>query len=384
MAGTSITKHNFVTNDAFLTSLVADLTAAGFTKVYPVDTYNPNTSPLVVLQATPTIDSLAEAQPWRIALRKRGATGDAAQCVDLILGTPNTISDTGVLATVYQSVSTQTDTQPVGIIGSAYAADTISKTSLTHRSKVFWSRADRDSVTGTDVANPFSYKLTTTGRGIALHVWEPGNVLGKDNQGPISSTVVIQRLVDNATGATLVTGKAPLHCLYCIHNQFYRMVVREQDILSPGPSIYADDRTVINLLAPASGAGADITATGIDTLNQSGFGTQNSSVKITTTPAGGLFPPIIDNRSYLAITEDNNYVTTFPSGFTTSRYAYYGEMDLIAYTSADIVAQNAIIQFTAYGESTPRKYQALTATGPDSTKVRILQLIDGGDTALVS
>lgn len=384
MAGTSITKHNFVTNDAFLTSLVSDLTAAGFTKVYPVDTYNPNTSPLVVLQATPTIDSLAEAQPWRIALRKRGATGDAAQCVDLILGTPNTISDTGVLATVYQSVSTQTDTQPVGIIGSAYAADTISKTSLTHRSKVFWSRADRDSVTGTDVANPFSYKLTTTGRGIALHVWEPGNVLGKDNQGPISSTVVIQRLVDNATGATLVTGKAPLHCLYCIYNQFYRMVVREQDILSPGPSIYADDRTVINLLAPASGAGADITATGIDTLNQSGFGTQNSSVKITTTPAGGLFPPIIDNRSYLAITEDNNYVTTFPSGFTTSRYAYYGEMDLIAYTSADIVAQNAIIQFTAYGESTPRKYQALTATGPDSTKVRILQLIDGGDTALVS
>lgn len=384
MAGTSITKHNFVTNDAFLTSLVADLTAAGFTKVYPVDTYNPNTSPLVVLQATPTIDSLAEAQPWRIALRKRGATGDAAQCVDLILGTPNTISDTGVLATVYQSVSTQTDTQPVGIIGSAYAADTISKTSLTHRSKVFWSRADRDSATRTDVANPFSYKLTTTGRGIALHIWEPGNVLGKDNQGPISSTVVIQRLVDNATGATLVTGKAPLHCLYCIHNQFYRMVVREQDILSPGPSIYADDRTVINLLAPASGAGADITATGIDTLNQSGFGTQNSSVKITTTPAGGLFPPIIDNRSYLAITEDNNYVTTFPSGFTTSRYAYYGEMDLIAYTSADIVAQNAIIQFTAYGESTPRKYQALTATGPDSTKVRILQLIDGGDTALVS
>lgn len=384
MAGTSITKHNFVTNDAFLTSLVADLTAAGFTKVYPVDTYNPNTSPLVVLQATPTIDSLAEAQPWRIALRKRGATGDAAQCVDLILGTPNTISDTGVLATVYQSVSTQTDTQPVGIIGSAYAADTISKTSLTHRSKVFWSRADRDSATGTDVANPFSYKLTTTGRGIALHIWEPGNVLGKDNQGPISSTVVIQRLVDNATGATLVTGKAPLHCLYCIHNQFYRMVVREQDILSPGPSIYADARTVINLSAPASGAGADITATGVDTLDQSGFGTQNSSAKITTTPAGGLFPPIIDNRSYLAITEDNNYVTTFPSGFTTSRYAYYGEMDLIAYTSADIVAQNAIIQFTAYGESTPRKYQALTATGPDSTKVRILQLIDGGDTALVS
>lgn len=384
MAGTSLTKHNFVTNNAFLTSLVADLTTAGFTKVYPVDTYNPNTSPLVVLQATPTIDSLAEAQPWRIALRKRGATGDAAQCVDLILGTPNTISDTGVLATVYQSVSTQTDTQPVGIIGSAYAADTISKTSLTHRSKVFWSRADRDSATGTDVANPFSYKLTTTGRGIALHIWEPGNVLGKDNQGPISSTVVIQRLVDNATGATLVTGKAPLHCLYCIHNQFYRMVVREQDILSPGPSIYADARTVINLSAPASGAGADITATGVDTLDQSGFGTQNSSAKITTTPAGGLFPPIIDNRSYLAITEDNNYVTTFPSGFTTSRYAYYGEMDLIAYTSADIVAQNAIIQFTAYGESTPRKYQALTATGPDSTKVRILQLIDGGDTALVS
>lgn len=386
MPGTSVTKHNFTNNNAFLTALVADMIAAGFTKVFPTESYNPSTNAVVVLQATEVVDSLAgpTAQPWRVALRKRSATGDAAQCVDLIVGTPNTIADDGTLATVYKDLASQTNTQPVGILGSAFTEDTISKTSAAHRSKVFWSRADRDSVSGTDLANPFSYKLTTTGRGVALHVWEPGNVLGKDGGGPISSTVVIQRLVDNATGAPLVNGKAPLHCLYCIHNQFYRIVVREQDILSPGPSIYADTRVKIDAFSPGSGNGSDKSADGMDYLNFTGAGQYNTSVQIRTTPAGGLFPPIIDNRSYLAITEDNNYVTTFPSGFTTSRYAYYGEMDMIAYTSADIVAQNAIIQFTAYGESTPRKYQALTATGADATQVRILQLIDGGDTTFAS
>lgn len=377
MAGTSITKNNFITNNAFLTSLVADLTTAGFTKVFPTDVFNPSTHNVVVLEATVTVDTLAgsNAQPWRIAFRKRSATGDAAQCIDMIVGTPNTIRDDGTFSTTYKSITTQTDTQPIGILGSAYTADTITKTAPEHRKLTFWSRADRDATTGTDATNPFSYKLTTTSRGIALHIWEPGTVLGVNGRGPISSTVVIQRLVDNSTGAALTTGKAPLHCLYCIDNQFYRLVVRESDILAPSDSIYAEARSKVTMTDPEGKV-----TSWIDSGKTPNSGAANAVAEI----GGGLYPPVINNRSYIAITEDNNYVTTFPSGFSTSRYAYYGEMDLIAYTSADIVAQNAIIQFTAYGESTPRKYQALSATGLDSSKLRILQLIDGGGTTLAS
>lgn len=387
MAGTSVTKHNFINNNTFLTSLVADLTTAGFTKVFPTDAYNPANHQVVVMQATVTVDTLAgpTVQPWRIALRRRSNTvSDAAyQCLDFIIGTPATIKDDGTLSTIYKSSATQTDTQPAGLLGSGYSSDTIVKTDSTHRRLVWWSRADRDSTAGTDSANPFSYKLTTTSRGIALHVWEPGTVLGFAGRGPISSTVVIQRLVDNSTGAPITTGKAPLQVLYCLDNNFSRMVLRESDILTPSLAIDAEVHTSINVYGPAS-QGADLNKTIIDSGDVTGFGAPIPKAIITSTLTGGLYPPIINNRSYIAITEDNNYVTTFPSGFCTSRYAYYGEMDMIAYTSADIVAPNAIIQFTAYGESTPRKYQAMSATGPDASKLRILQLIDGGDTVFTS
>lgn len=387
MAGTSVTKHNFINNNTFLTSLITDLTTAGFTKVFPTDAYNPTNHPIVVMQATVTVDTLAgpTVQPWRIALRRRSnVTSDVGyQCLDFIVGTPATILDDGTLSTIYKSAATQTDTQPAGLLGSAYTGDTIVKTESTHRRLVWWSRADRDATAGTDSANPFSYKLTTTSRGIALHVWEPGTVLGFAGRGPIASTVVIQRLVDNSTGAAIVSGKAPLQVLYCLDNNFSRMVLREADILTPSLAIDAEVHTNINVYAAAS-QGADVNKSVIDAGQITGVGQYTPKIDISSSLTGGLYPPIINNRSYIAITEDNNYVTTFPSGFCTSRYAYYGEMDMIAYTSADIVAPNAIIQFTAYGEATPRKYQAMSATGPDASKLRILQLIDGGDTVFTS
>lgn len=384
MPGTSLTRHNFTDNDAFLKKLSDDLIANGFIKIFPVTQYNPASDQIIVLEATTTVDTLAgqAAQPWRLALRKRGPTGAAALCVDLIAGTPQTISDTGVLATIFKTVATQTDVQPAGLLGSAYTADVITAANAEHRAKVFWSRADRSVETNTATSNPFSYKLTTTSRGIALHVWEPGTVLGNLGRGPIASTVVIQRLVDNSTGATVTTGKAPLHCLYGLDNKFYRLVIREADIYSPSLAVDAESRVEITTTLVGNGQSDKVTV-GIETTTVTGLGNYTTGTS-TSRLTGGLFPPIIENRDYIAITEDNNYVTTFPSGFCTSRYAYYGEMDLIAYTSADIVASNAIVQFTAYGESTPRKYQALSATGPNASKIRILQLVDGGDTVLSS
>lgn len=385
MPGTSITKHNFTTNNAFLTSLVADLTTAGFTKVFPTETYNPSTAPLIVMQATVTVDTLAgpAAQPWRICLRKRGATLAAAECVDMIVGTPNTIKDDGTLATIFKSISEQSNTQPAGLLGSAFTEDVISATDPEHRELVFWSRADRSSTSGTDTSNPFSYKLTTTDRGIALHVWEPGTVLGYQGRGPISSTVVIQRLVDNSTGVAQTTGKSPLHCVYALDNKFKRFVVRENDIQSPSNSIDAETRANITAATTVS-TGVPTVLTGVDYIaHKTSLGATTTGMNIDVS-LGGVYPPVIHNRDYIAITEDNNYVTTFPSGFSTSRYAYYGEMDLIAYTSADVVANNAVIQFTAYGEATPRKYQAISATGVQASKLRLLMLVDGGGTTLAS
>ncbi|MNY64346.1 hypothetical protein D3C86_2014390 [compost metagenome] len=51
---------------------------------------------------------------------------------------------------------------------------------------------------------------------------------------------------------------------------------------------------------------------------------------------------------------------------------------MIAYTSADVIAEESEIPVTVYNEGTPRIYRALKANGDNNTKMRLLFLIDGG------
>jgi hypothetical protein len=180
-------------------------------------------------------------------------------------------------------------------------------------------------------AFPMSYMITIADRGIVLSVWEPST----DNlTDPSTSFVVVQRSVNNRTGIIRTTGKAPVYCVYGIYRPTVeianKFVVREVDVFRPTNAVVAN-------------------ADSPDSFR------------------------VIGTNSIVAITEESNYVIFFPNKLNTSRYAYpQDDLDMLAYTSADVIAEGSITSIPVYNEPTLRNYKALSATGIDNTKMRIL------------
>ena len=193
---------------------------------------------------------------------------------------------------------------------------------------------DRSQYTTQQQSNkPMNYGLSCSTQGIALGIWEEAT---DELSPPIFSFCVIQRPVNNRTGVIRTTGKAPVYCLYGINRTgvsvMNKFVVREADITRPTDSV---DATV------------------------------DSDDSCRT----------INIKQMVSITEENNYVVFFPNNLNTARYAYpQDDLDLIAYTSADIIAQGVVSLFKVYGESTCRSYKGLIANGANNTNMRILIL----------
>lgn len=193
---------------------------------------------------------------------------------------------------------------------------------------------DRSAYTSSQqLVKPMNYSLICAPQGIALGIWEE---LTDNLSPPIFSYFVIQRPVNNRTGVIRTTGKAPVYCIYGINTAktsiTNKMVVRETDILLPSVPV-------------------DATIDSADSCR------------------------VINNKQMVSITEDNSYVVFFPNNLNTVRYAYpQDDLDLIAYTSADLIAQGSLSLFKVYGETNCRSYKGLVANGANNTNMRILIL----------
>lgn len=190
---------------------------------------------------------------------------------------------------------------------------------------------DRDGYLDQNAA-PMTYKLTTAPQGVALAIWEPGT----DFVFPIMSYFTIQRSVNNRDGSIRQTGKSPVYCLYGINRSatalVNKFVVRESDIIRPTDSVDAT----------------------IDTADSF------KSIGVNT---------------IVAVTEDSNYVIFFPNGLNTQRYAYpQDDLDLIAYTSADVISTGSTCSLPVYNEPFYRTYDCLLSNLTDNTGMRILIL----------
>jgi hypothetical protein len=182
------------------------------------------------------------------------------------------------------------------------------------------------------LASPMSYVLSIAQHGMALSIWEPATDAGT----PIMSYFTIQRPVNNRTGMVRITGKSPVYCLYGINRSAValvnKFVVREADILRPTDSISATHDTS-------------------DSFKSINIGTM------------------------VAITEESNYVIFFPNCLNTQRYAYpQDDLDLISYTSADVISTGSATSLPVYNEPFFRTYQCLLSNGTDNTGMRILIL----------
>lgn len=138
---------------------------------------------------------------------------------------------------------------------------------------------------------------------------------------------------------------------YCLR----RFVVREKDITAPYPTqAYVKDAITID-------------NEGIQGYDYSEFGDQFGVPADQHTVD---YHAVINTRQQVSIGEGNRYIVTFPNGLNTSRFAYTYEMDMVAYTSADVVSAGSEIAVPVYGED--RTYIGINANGPNNTGMRIL------------
>ena len=333
MPGFTVQRSGFVRAPELFYQLVVDLLAHGFTQSFPTTPLLPPVANQVyapfkvTLEAGPTIDQFNANMPWRIQI-----DAFSAQDADITVATPLQLQNDGSKAMLDKTESGGGSTlMPAGHLSTTSPLSAVSTTNPTMLDQHFLFRSGRVLVEGNAEAYPMSYRLTTTSHGIGFFLWEDAS----DAYSNHFSWFVVQRPVDHITGLPTTTGHRPLFCIFGLNTKVSQFVVREDDILKPGK------------------------------IHNAALDEEDSAA-------------IINITKQVSITENNRYVITFPNGLNTQRYMYTEELDLLAYTSADVISQFSDVPLTVYGEATPRTYKALNANDVNNSGMRILTLVAGG------
>lgn len=332
MTGFTVQRSGFTRAPELFYSLVADLLANGFTQKFPSTPLVPPVAGQVyapfkvTLEAGPTIDQFSTSMPWRIMIHVF-----SAQDADIIVATPMQLPNDGSRALLDAIESKSTTLMPAGQLSTSIPLLEISPTNSATLDQHFLYRSGRVLVDDNAPAYPMSYRLTTTSHGFGFFLWEDAS----DAYSNHFSWFVVQRPVDHITGQPPTTGHRPLYCVFGLNTKVSYFVVREDDIMKPAK-------------------------------------VHNAAIDEEDSAA------IININKQVSITENNRYVITFPNGLNTQRYMYTEELDLLAYTSADVVSQFSDVPMTVYGEAAPRTYKALNANDVNNSGMRILTLVAGG------
>lgn len=338
MTGFVVRRSGFVTAGELFMSVVTDMLANGFKAISP-STWVPPVLPaekqkfFITMEAGELVDplnatALPNKQPWRIRLEVVDA-----YTATFVVGSQLTLPDNGQQSWLVAGNDTA---GPLGVVGGKYTDGTgiLRKPLATDIKQGFLNRRSRVMAGSTDLSAsyPLSYYLAITPRGIFLDVWED---LTTDTLSIPHAWILVQRPVDRKTGAVVTTGKAPVFALMSVGGVINKIVVREADVLRPSESY-------------------DATLDGI-----------NSAA-------------IINANEQVAISENNQYVISFPARLNTPRYAYTYELDMLGYTSSDVVAENTFIPLRVYGEAADRRFVAMHASKPNNAGMRIVALNQGG------
>jgi hypothetical protein len=304
-------------------SLFTDLKAIGLTQVLPATGQNftpTNGTGKFVLESVATINPVQAKQPWRILVDLDGAANGAGR-LRIAIANPQQISNSGNTSS-FPGAPDTTGARTMGQLGAAW-------TTSTKIGDAFLNRSVTNKVY--DSGTTVSYLMVATNRGLSLMVWEDAS-----DAAPVYSFFCVQSPVNKETGEPLTDLNSPIFCVYNADNSgIKKFVISESDVFRPTPSVPAD-RDGVNSAA------------------------------------------IINSQEQVAIARGNRYLVTFPNRLNTDRYAYTEELDMFAYTSADVIGEESEISVTVYGESTPRVYRAMKANDAYNTGMRILMLVEGG------
>jgi hypothetical protein len=361
-----VQKADFIDNTIMWADIINELTVNGGFKLISVNgsSLAPSIDTTVgiqsaVIEATTLVDSICTAQPWRICVK---VTADYTR---IYAATPTQIQDDGTVAvSAISSMSRSAGSQPpadyneyAGTIGNyhysfysiappAYSATT-AQLEYAFYSKgkvcvkptgVFGDVTDVGSLSTFYESDyrymPFSYAISCTDHGLVFASW----IEGKDGTGNNQNWFVIQRAI-NSDGSVVTTGKAPLFCMYSVNNaSIRRFTVREADVNVP----------TLDVDAVADSTDAN---------------------------------RVINNKQQVCFSENGRFDFKFPQGFNTARYSYAYQIDMLAYTSADVCSQRLDVQVQVYNEKDAqgnpklRTYRALGANGVNNTNMRVFMIV---------
>lgn len=309
------------------TNLFTDLKEAGLTQVLPA---SGSSLPAVTAGSGKFIfDSHAgcnpvnETQKWRLLVELDGATGANGR-IKVAIATPQQISTTGEVSKFPGPATDTTGARVIGQLGTAW-----SKATGGALGDAFVTRSMSNVVY--DEGTLTSSLLVVTNRGVFFSCWVEGEEVE-----PMTSMFCVQLPVNKDNGAPLTVDKSPIFCVYNSDNTgFKRFTVNESDVGRPTVSVNAEKNT----------------------FNNNG---------------------LINAQEQVSIARGNKYLITLPNRLNTMRFAYSEELDMFGYVSADVIGEGSEVSVELYGESEPRVYRALKATGPNNTLVRIMALVENG------
>lgn len=255
-------------------------------------------------------------------------------------------------------------------------------------------------VTGT---YPMSYRITLTERGFFLAIYNEAGLGENDNYAWIN----VQRTANNETGLprTDEGSRFPTHCIYSCS--------REQ--LTPRDFGVYFSEAAANLQTASAELGAVYDSQGnsysVSQLTESVYilnpydredfladeFLEKKIWRFVVREMDILKPwdvhksatrhqidsnAILNPQEQLAITDNNSYAVTFPTGLTTQRYMYpKEEADLICFSSAEVVAEGTNVDISSYkydGTNIDyRKYQGIRSTLPNGNGMRVCCLVRG-------
>ena len=248
---------------------------------------------------------------------------------------------------------------------------------------------------------PLSYRLTMTERGFVLYLYESGEI---DSD---YAWVCCQRTVDNTEGTapTDESSRYPVHVLYsCSRDSTYS---RDYGLyFSEDAANLQTAETVVDTVYDSSGNTYSLNSLTNDSFfivspydREDYLADEYNAKLIWRFVARELditrpwevhklatrhqidSSAIINPLEQLAITNDNRFVITFPTGLTTQRFMYpKEEIDLICFSSAEVVAESSNVPMNTYvpsGNTDNRRYQGMRSTLVNGNGMRIMLLVNG-------
>lgn len=338
----------YTDNVALMTAIVSDLTEKGlFTQVFPATAWDGTGA--VILEPTAQVDVLF--------VKPDPARGIAPTSWRLAFS----IDSNKVIANVATSIQLQDD-------------GTVARATWDAEAKnpgefVLVDRSHLD-VLGQSVY-PMSYAYSISDHGLFLGIWDQSTDEYQDERNYVSPSFrwfAVQRPVAHDTGEVMVTGHQPVFCVYTVIEEGM-VALRDSQIPNVAPKTGA-----------TAGSNFDVEINGVFFRKAIAQFHRRFTVREKDVYRPSLAKPadmnsedgnaILNSTYQVSISEDHRYVVTIPKGLNTTRFSYPQELDMIAFTSADVVGHTSVVDVPTYGAT--YRFRAMPANRTRNTGMRIL------------